>query len=315
LIGSTEELYPVLDRILSTHAPDELRRRAIRDLVVEIHHTAQLTPEDRALMLNIIVERSRPMPWIDNGFLVSVAETSIDIHPTPGAYFNLGLLEGVRGRQRASIENYTKAIQHGDPNPSLCYLNIGNRYRTLGENSLALSSYEQSVELNPKQANAWFGAAQLYSNAGEVDQATRCYRAYIDWFESIGADRLSEQFRTQASIAKAYMEQYAKGGPVSQQADLLAIRVLASCALFQAQGMRPNATGLSWADALHNFEEAVKAWEIAKTPLGAIAAVMTALIALEIPPKIGPTRPSPEFNEGLDRIVAGLTKIVNAAKP
>ena len=249
---------------------------------------------------------------MDRDFLVSVAEGSVEVHPTAEAYFHLGLLEGERGSQQASIDNYTKAIEHGDPNPSLCYLNIGNRYRALGKNELALSAYEKSVELNPKQAQAWFGAAQLHSNAGDIEQAMRCYQAYIVWFEAIGADKQREHWKTQASIAKSYMEQYGIGG---QQAELLAVRVLASCALVQAQGMDPSSTGLSWSDAVHNVDQAVKAWEITKTPLAAIAAVTTALIALGIPPVSGPTRPSPEFREGLNRIVAGLTKIVDSTKP
>lgn len=101
---------------------------------------------------------------------------------------------------------------------------------------------------------------------------------------------------------------------MTQQAEFLAVRTLASCALFQALGMHPNANGFSWSDALHNFEQAVAAWELSKTPVAAVAAVTTALIALDIPPRMGPTRPSPEFTQGLDRIVKGLTKIVNEAK-
>ena len=98
---------------------------------------------------------------------------------------------------------------------------------------------------------------------------------------------------------------------MNEQTELMAVRILASCALFQAQGMHPNATGFSWGNAVHNFEEAVKAWDIAKTPVAAVAAVSTALLALQIPPVSGPTRPSPEFTQGLERVVAGLTKIVN----
>ncbi|MBI1894447.1 MAG: tetratricopeptide repeat protein [Candidatus Rokubacteria bacterium] len=312
MIRSVEEVDRRLKLISETVEADDVRVGRVRDLASHIFETPHVAPQDRALMLNTIIERGKSMPWMDRDFLASVAERSIRLHPTSAAYFQLGLLEGERGRQQASIDNYTKAIQHGDPNPSLCYLNIGNRYRALGQNESALTAYEKSIELSPKQAQAWFGAAQLYSNAGDIEQAMRCYQAYIGWFETIGADKLREHWRTQASIAKSYIEQYGTGG---QQADLLAVRVLASCALFQAQGMHPSSRGLSWADAVHNVDEAVKAWEITKTPLAAIAAVTTALIALGIPPTSGPTRPSPEFREGLNRIVAGLTKIVNSTKP
>ncbi len=127
-----------------------------------------------------------------------------------GDLFKAAVSAGVEGKQRQAIALYHKAIDAGDPNPSLCYLNIGNRLRALGENNLALAYYEESVRENPKQADAWFGAAQLYSNAGDVENATRCYKAYMEWYESLAGRGVGERYKQQSEIATAYLRQQSR---------------------------------------------------------------------------------------------------------
>ena len=88
------------------------------------------------------------------------------------------------------------------------------------------------------------------------------------------------------------------------QPEWAAVRPLISSVLLQYP--------LSFATAVNNFDEAMKGWEQAKTPAAAVAVATLAVLAIMVPPFAGglPQRPSDAFRQGIDRIVAGLTKVM-----
>jgi hypothetical protein len=102
---------------------------------------------------------------------------------------------------------------------------------------------------------------------------------------------------------------------MGQEQEKMAVRAAASSALFHIRAYIANQYNYSFQDAVANFENAVAGWELSRTAAAASAAVSAALIAMEVAPMADPAgRPSPAFRQGAERLIAGLTKIVDATK-
>jgi tetratricopeptide (TPR) repeat protein len=95
--------------------------------------------------------------------------------------FNLGIQLGASGKHAEAIAAYLKAIENNDPNPSLCFLNIGNRYQAMGYLDLALTAWEKSIELNPKQCLAYLRAGEQYRTLGKLEKAYSRLKFYVDF--------------------------------------------------------------------------------------------------------------------------------------
>lgn len=96
------------------------------------------------------------------------------------------------------------------------------------------------------------------------------------------------------------------------QPEWTAVRALISTTLLHAQGQTASQYPLSFAAAVQKFDEAMNAWEQAKTPAAAVAVATLAILSIMVPPFTGglPQRPSQAFRDGMDRIVAGLTRLM-----
>jgi tetratricopeptide (TPR) repeat protein len=104
-----------------------------------------------------------------------------------------------------------KAVDLGDPNPSLCYLNAGNRYREMNDLQIALSFYAKAVELNPGQSVAWLSSAQLYSYTGDEAAAVIAYRGFLKWYNNLSAEVQGRpKYRQQAEEATRYIKDHEK---------------------------------------------------------------------------------------------------------
>lgn len=205
------DVEAVRQEILRLHKerPNDLSEQ-LEKIVNDVESSRQTPPETRAELLNFIVDWFKKRPEVSNEYLYDLVLQSIKLRPTSSAFFSKDLFEGQLGKPYDSIGSYMKAIDLGDPNPSLCYLNAGNRYRDLNDVEIALAFYDKSVKLNPKQANAWLAGAQLSAMVGDTKSAIQYYRGFLEWFENLPERFKDDVSRVQqASQAKAYIERHA----------------------------------------------------------------------------------------------------------
>ena len=77
----------------------------------------------------------------------------LSTHPDdPEVIFTLGLLEKRQSRYAQAEEYYRKAIQIA-PQFSEAFSNLGNVYFAKKQTDLAITSYQQAIDLNPEQAS------------------------------------------------------------------------------------------------------------------------------------------------------------------
>ncbi len=96
-------------------------------------------------------------------------------HPNdPEVLFSLGLAEKRQGRYPEAEEFYRKSIQL-DPKFSEAFSNLGNVYLVQKQTALAISSYQQAIDLNPSKGAYYYNLHRAYSQesflSGKVDRA------------------------------------------------------------------------------------------------------------------------------------------------
>ena len=96
-------------------------------------------------------------------------------HPNdPEVLFSLGLAEKRQGRYPEAEEFYRKSIQL-DPKFSEAFSNLGNVYLAQKQTALAISSYQQAIDLNPSKGAYYYNLHRAYSQesflSGKVDRA------------------------------------------------------------------------------------------------------------------------------------------------
>lgn len=181
----------------------------IKIIAGKVESSQQTSPEIRAKLLDQIVDLGRRSGKISVPYLYDLGQKSILLYPTASAYFHNGLLAGMIGKPYDSIAGYMKAIEYNDPNPSLCFVNAGHRYRQMNDFKIALSFYEKSVQLNPNQQSAWFAGAQVADQIGDTETAKRFYRGFIDWYNGLSEDiQKNPGFTQQAQLAQSYIDSH-----------------------------------------------------------------------------------------------------------
>lgn len=178
--------------------PTENLEGVITDLISRIDNSSVSDKDYADLMNQIVGPWKKRRSMLPDRFLLDIVEKGISRHPTATGYFDRGLLTGRIGDRYNPIAAYMNAVALGDSNPSLCYLNAGNRFRELNDYAIAISFYEKSIALNKKQSNAWLGAAQLYSALNEIPAAIRSYQGYLEWYNQLP---ISHQLGARAQIA------------------------------------------------------------------------------------------------------------------
>jgi tetratricopeptide (TPR) repeat protein len=93
------------------------------------------------------------------------------------AYLNLGAMLDAAGRHGELLRLCNAALQHC-PDSALLHYNRGVALDHLERLEEAAASYERSLALDPKLADAHFNLAKLHHQAGDEQGALRHYSAY-----------------------------------------------------------------------------------------------------------------------------------------
>eukprot|EP01035_Chromulina_nebulosa_P020899 gene20899-27089_t len=89
------------------------------------------------------------------------------------------------GDLKESIDYYTKALTI-DPSSTATFRNLGSAYQASGNTQLAFASYQQALQLDPKDALVYLKLAYFYEDFASkdwleaADNAISCYQYYLD---------------------------------------------------------------------------------------------------------------------------------------
>jgi tetratricopeptide (TPR) repeat protein len=136
-----------------------------------------------------------------------------EINPhDPMSHFNVGAYLQQHNQLHEAVQQYETTIRLTTDRPLLAstYANLGTAYRTLGDYAKAEESYQQALQLNPEQFNAYLGRGVLLEKQGKLDEAIASYKRSI---ELVATDQayvrmahaLQAAGRTQEALA-AYQE-------------------------------------------------------------------------------------------------------------
>jgi len=100
----------------------------------------------------------------------------------PWSHGNMGAYLQQHGRFQEAIAEYrtTLSLSQDRIMVALTNANLGSAYRDLGDDKDALESYNAAIDMNPYQANAYFGRAVLYRKQGKLAEAIRDFSKAVE---------------------------------------------------------------------------------------------------------------------------------------
>jgi len=110
-------------------------------------------------------------------------QAAAEINPLdPMSRSNLGAYLQEHGHMAEAIEKYNRVITlTSDPGLlAATYANLGAAYRKLGEDEKARTSYDQALQLNPNQYNAYLGLGELLEKQSRLDDAISNYSKAVE---------------------------------------------------------------------------------------------------------------------------------------
>ncbi|MER3447202.1 MAG: hypothetical protein C4291_10325 [Candidatus Dadabacteria bacterium] len=84
-----------------------------------------------------------------------------------------------KGEYDKAISDYSKAIEI-NPKNALAYYNRGIAYQAKGRYDKAISDYSKAIEINPSYAAAYINRGIVYANRGLLDQAASDYNRAVE---------------------------------------------------------------------------------------------------------------------------------------
>ena len=110
-------------------------------------------------------------------------QAAAEINPRdPMSRSNLGAYLQEHGHLAEAIEQYNRVISLTSDAGLLAatYANRGAAYRVLGEEESARTSYDQALQLNPNQYNAYLGLGELSEKQNRMDDAISNYTKAVE---------------------------------------------------------------------------------------------------------------------------------------
>jgi tetratricopeptide (TPR) repeat protein len=100
----------------------------------------------------------------------------------PWSHGNMGAYLQQQGRLQEAIAEYrtTLSLSRDRVMIALTQANLGSAYRDLGNDKDALESYNAAIDMNPYQANAYYGRAVLYRKQGKLADAIRDFSKAVE---------------------------------------------------------------------------------------------------------------------------------------
>ena len=105
---------------------------------------------------------------IDEG--IAELQTAVKLQPDAAAFNNLGVALTLKGKIDEAMECHKKAIQL-DPKNAEAYYDLGNIMLTMGRVEQAIDEYKKALSVNPMYAKAHGNLAVAFAQQGRLDKA------------------------------------------------------------------------------------------------------------------------------------------------
>jgi tetratricopeptide (TPR) repeat protein len=109
-------------------------------------------------------------------------ETAVTFGPLlglNGIYQAMGAISAARQNFDAAIESYTRRVDI-HPNDADAHQDLGDTYARVGRTDEALAEFAVTLTINPEQAAAYAGAAQIYLGAGQYLESADAARHALE---------------------------------------------------------------------------------------------------------------------------------------
>ena len=176
--GMGSELY---NQLLREKDPPEAEKTALLEQIKAHSRAALAVRENPVSYLNL---GNAAIARNEYAEAIRQYEAALQLAPNYGiarinigrTYKGWGLDEGKRNNNLPrAAELLEKALEYGQKDADL-YLNLGAAYGMMGQNEKALPYFEQSVQLDPNNRNAWRNLSVAYRAVGQLAKAEECAR-------------------------------------------------------------------------------------------------------------------------------------------
>ena len=131
-----------------------------------------------SVLPNIVQESMQAIqPWA-NSLVPTIQQRVLTRFEKEGIKIDSGLAYEEKGQDEA-ISDYTKALEI-NPRDALAYYNRGIAYNKKGRHDEAISDFNKALEINPRDAWAYYNRGIAYDNKGEYDQAISDYTKALE---------------------------------------------------------------------------------------------------------------------------------------
>jgi tetratricopeptide (TPR) repeat protein len=106
-----------------------------------------------------------------------------EINPRdPMSHSNLGAYLQEHGQRQKAMQEYQIAINLTSDRGLLAstYANLGSDYLETGDDEKALANFDQALQLNPLQFNAYLGKGALFEKRGSLAEAIKDYAQAVE---------------------------------------------------------------------------------------------------------------------------------------
>ena len=193
--GKPQSAIPLYRAVYRGDRPDAYvnlgtiyREMGLPDSAASVWHQAAnaQTPAPAALVNlgNLRVDAGDFSEAIDlyTRFLETPGTDSSFHAPAVGALANAFVRRGLRAEQngdrQAAFDDYDKAVQL-EPGIGLHWYNLGNSYKSLGQQSQAVEAYLKAIQLDPEHIDSHNNLGLVYLDLGRTTDAIGAYRTAI----------------------------------------------------------------------------------------------------------------------------------------
>ena len=110
--------------------------------------------------------------------------------PSNAAFYNLGNAQRALGQTQAAVVSFQQAIQYNTQDPD-AYNNLGNALRELGALDEAIAAYQQAVKLNPKLYHAQVHLVHQKQHICDWQKLTQEVQQIRDWVNQVPQAQVS----------------------------------------------------------------------------------------------------------------------------
>jgi tetratricopeptide (TPR) repeat protein len=148
------------------------------------NYTAAIEAFEKCIELGFDAWANRAVTYEKNGEhekAINVAREAVKVSPATSsdAFLKIGDILRDQGKFEDALNSYNQAIE-ADPSNSNAWSSKGNALADLGEYNQSLTAHNKAVELDPQSAFAWVNKGFVLHKLGKLDEALESFDKSIE---------------------------------------------------------------------------------------------------------------------------------------